>query len=171
MTDPIKDPPDTDTKQTPEQIQKQKEFVENVITQIKEYRENPSLGIDPETFMAFIGTDKTKRVWKLNPQGHTKTNRDKIKKANLELIELITNTKTSIQQIKNIDKIDELTNTILTLGLDSSFDYNKSAEDELVGPAQLRFLAQEIGHFLVVLGGKAGYKHSKMLQLMEQFSP
>lgn len=165
------DPKNTDTESSPEQTKIQKDLIKKTITQIKEYQENPGLGIDNETFMAFIGTGDAKRVWKINPQGHIKSNRDKIKKDFLELVELITNTKTQIEQLKNVDKIDELTNSILTLGLDSTFDYDSSVEDEAVGPTQLRFLAQEIGHFLVVLGGEGGYKHSKMLQLMDQFNP
>lgn len=139
---------------------------EKISKEIEEYAKDPSLGISDETMMAFIGD----RKWKLNPLGHTKSIRDIIKKDYLEIIQIITNQQTQIDVISNIDKIDNLTKKILEMGLDDTFNYDKSAEDIDIGPAQLRLLAQEIGNFLVVQGGKGASRHLQTLQKLNQFN-
>lgn len=136
------------------------------LAEIKELVKNPALGINNETMMAFIGN----RTWKLNEQGHIKSIRNEIKTHYLELIKIITNQKTQIEALENIDKIDELSKLILVLGLDSTFDYDAAAEDTDIGPGQLRYLAQEIGHFLVVQGGRGASKHLQLLLKLNQMT-
>ena len=134
------------------------------LSELKVMAKNLPLGVDDETMMAFVGI----RKWKLNPSGHIKSIRDEIKKNYSELITIISNQKTQLEGLNNIDKIDELSKKILTSGLDEKFNYDKCAEDIDIGPAQLRYLAQEVAHFFVVQGGKGATRQLQMLLKLEQ---
>jgi len=151
---------DTNSIETAKQKQMIFDLKKKTQKDLKNYEKNPELGIDEETMMAFVAN----RKWKLNPIGHTKIIRDKIKTDYQELIEIITSQLTHVEVISNIDKIDELTKQILQNGLDPTFNYDVEANDIDIGPFALRLLAQEIGHFLVVRGGKVGARHLQTLQ-------
>jgi len=169
----LSDPPVEETlskKQTRlDSIQAAKKATESIIKmnqEIKEYAENPSIGIDEETIMAFIAD----RKWKLNPIGHTKTIRDKIKALYLEIITILKTEKTQVDVISNLDKIDKIAKQILELGLDKTFNYDKEADEPDVGPIALKLLAQEVGHFLVVRGGRVASKHLQTLRTIDQLN-
>lgn len=134
--------------------------------EIKEYAANPGIGINEETTMAFIAD----RKWKLNPNGHTKKIRTEIKNLYLEIVTVIKSQKTQIDVISNMDKLDELAKQILTLGLDNTFDYDAEADNVNIGPVALKLLAQEVGHFLVVRGGRVASKHLQTLRTVDQLN-
>lgn len=159
----------SNAKQTINSIQATKKATESITKlneEIKQYAEHPSIGIDEETIMAFIAD----RKWKLNPVGHTKTIRDQIKTLYLEIVAILKSEKTQLDVISNLDKIDKITKQILELGLDKTFDYDKEADEPDVGPVALKLLAQEVGHFLVVRGGRVASKHLQTLQSIDQLN-
>lgn len=129
------------------------------------YAENPIIGIDTDNLHAFIKNHR----WNINPSGHTKTIRDQLKILLKEFLSIINKQKTQIDVLDIDNKIDDIMKQILTLGL-INFDYDKEADDPGVGPINLKFLGQELAHFLVVQGGKEGSTHSKMLQKLAQLS-
>jgi len=138
---------------------------QKAIHELKEIVKNVHIGINDETMMAFVG----KRTWKLNPNAHTKTIRDKIQKLYLEFIQTIGKQKTQIDVISDVAKLDEISRQILELGLEN-FDYHVEADEVDVGPAQLKYLSQEIGNFLVVQGGKGATQHLRMLLKLNQLT-
>jgi len=154
------------TEKSAEATKTEIKIIRQNILDVQEYLKDPVLGINEETMMAFIG----KRTWKIDDSANSKSIRDIIRNNYLAIVELITNQKTQIEILKNISTLDDHTKIILEAGLDNTFEYDIAAEDRAIGPSQLRYLAQELGHFLVVLGGKGGSKHSQMLQKLSQMN-
>jgi len=148
-------------KEIDEELAKLKELT----AKITNYSKNPLIGIDADKLQAFI----TNHRWAINPDGHIKSIRDKIKVQLKEFLEIIANQKTQIDVLDSQEKTDAIAKIILELGL-VDFKYDENAEDPEIGPVNLKFLAQELGYFLVVQGGKDGYTHSKMLQQLDQLT-
>lgn len=160
------DPKVEETQEPTQANKKETDLIFNLNQKILDYTKKPDIGIDEETIMAFIAN----RKWKLNPIGHTKTIRDQIKKLHLDIITILKTEKTQLDVIGNLDAIDVLVKQILELGLDETFDYDKEADEPDVGPIALKLLAQEVGHFLVVRGGRVALKHLQTLRSVDQLN-
>ena len=155
-------------KLTQEQIQNQAIAVKKLSEMTKEvvdYAKSPDIGIDSTELHAFIKNHK----WVVNPRGHTKTIRNEIRKLMSSFLKINQNLKSQADVYESQADVDDIMKQILEKGL-VDFHYDVEAEDPELGPTPLKLLAQELAHFLVVIGGKVGSKHSEMLQKQEQLS-
>lgn len=148
-----------------DEIAKSTAKIKEIAETITNYSKNPLIGIDAEKLQAYV----TNHRWEINPNGHIKSIRDPIKEMLKEFLKIINSQKTQLDVLDSQEKTDKVAKEILTIGL-VNFDYDKEADDPQVGPVNLKYLAQEIGYFLVVQGGKEGYLHSKMLQQLDQLT-
>lgn len=127
--------------------------------ELAQYQKNPDIRIDWETLQAWAFDYN----FKINPSGHTKENKDKIRAIQNEYKKQMLKTVKEFDELKQNDIYEEASEKILQIGL-VDFDYETFANNPDIGPTVLGQLATELAHFLVVQGGKAGFKHWQMQQ-------
>ena len=129
------------------------------LKELQEYIKNPDIGIDVDKLQAFVKQYR----FEINPEGHVKKNRDKIreiqKRYEVEMKKALKHGDTMAQS----DLYEEISKEILAIGL-VDFNYDKWANHQDVGPTVLGHLCNELAVFLVVQGGKVGFKHWQMQQ-------
>jgi len=152
----------TNVSKSSEKIKQDKlknEALEKLTTEINEYTKNPDIGVDYDKLHCYIHNHR----WHIKSNAHISSIRNSIRDWYIELLELPSQIKTSLDVYKIQPQFDALSKKILETGL-SDFDYDKEADDPELGPVALKLLAQELAAFLVVRGGKVAATHSKMLQ-------
>lgn len=130
-----------------------------VSKELQEYSKSPNVGINWEIPEAFAYEHK----FKINPEGHLKKNKDKIREIQKQFAIDIKPTMKTLDLLTANDINETASKKILEIGL-VNFDYNTWANHVDVGPTVLEQMANEIATFLVVQGGKAGYQHWLMQQ-------
>lgn len=158
-----------DTKKITKEDQiKTKEDIK-ITKELMDYAKNPDVGINWEIPEAFANGHK----FKINPFGHLKKNKDKIRVIQKKFNEKIQDTVEDFDVLVANDLNEEASRQILAIGLETidqktkeviPFDYESWANHIDVGPTVLEQMANEVATFLVVQGGKAGFKHWEMQQ-------
>ena len=148
-----------DTKKITKEDQiKTKEDIK-ITKELMEYAKNPDVGINFEIPEAFANGHK----FKINPEGHLKKNKDKIRAIQIEFNEKIKATIGDMDVLAANDLNEEASKQILEISL-VKFNFDEWANHIDVGPTVLEQMANEVATFLVVQGGKAGLKHWQMQQ-------
>lgn len=153
----------TNQKKVTKKITKQDEIKTKedikITKELMEYAKNPDVGINWEIPEAFANNHK----FKINPHGHEKKNKDKIRVIQKEFDEKIKATIPDMDVLAANDLNEEASKKILEIGLEN-FNYDEWANHIDLGPTVLEQMANEVATFLVVQGGKAGFKHWQMQQ-------
>lgn len=127
--------------------------------ELQEYSKNPNVGINWEIPEAFAYDHK----FKINPEGHLKKNKDKIRAIQKKVYTNVNEAMKTNDLYKSNDILEAGSKELLELGL-VGFNYDEWANHIDLGPTVLEQMANEVGTFLVVQGGKAGYQHWLMQQ-------
>lgn len=145
-------------KITKEDQLKTKEDIK-ITKELMDYAKNPDVGINWEIPEAFANNHK----FKITKDGHTKINKDKIRAIQKEFDKKIKATIPDMDVLAANDLNEEASRQILKIGLEN-FNFDEWANHIDVGPTVLEQMANEVATFLVVQGGKAGFKHWQMQQ-------
>ena len=129
------------------------------LKELEEYIKKPDVGIDVDKLQAFVKDHK----FAINPEGHIKTNRDKIREIQKRYEKQMGIAIKRGDQLAQSDLYEDISKEILEIGL-VNFDYDKWANHVDIGPTVLGHLSNELSTFLVVQGGRAGYQHWLMQQ-------
>ena len=131
----------------------------NNLKDLEEYIKDPEIGIDVDKLQAFV----KKYRFEINPEGHIKTNKDKIREIQKRYEKKMGIALKNGDQLEQSDLYEAISKEILDIGL-INFDYDKWANHVDLGPTVLGHLSNELATFLVVQGGRAGYQHWLMQQ-------
>ena len=132
------------------------------LKEITAYKKERPFGIRPDQETMYCG----KTTWKIRPDGHRKSVRDKVVKiAEAYRNFLVGKDGIYAADSTEVEQADNYAAEILALGL---VDFNraafdKAADDPSIGPGVLLHLATELKVFLVDSGGKVAARHSQML--------
>jgi len=144
-------------KLTKEQELQNKENLK-ITNELIEYSKNPNVGINFEIPEAFANG----HTFKINPHGHEKKYKDQIRAIQKTFDEKIMSVP-KMDLLKANDINEEASKQILEIAL-VNFNYDEWANHVDVGPTVLEQMTNEVATFLVVQGGKAGFKHWQMQQ-------
>ena len=140
--------------------------VEKLANEIRKDQETQSYGVKPDELTAFIQNGKMKWHFK---EGNPRKQRMQCAKAmddlKLKLDELSKTDRPDVTVAKI--KADEKANKITLETALEKFDYDDLVNKQDVDPFELSYLAGEVFSFLVVAGGKAGYKRLQTLQKLD----
>jgi len=129
---------------------------------IEEYHKNPNVEILWEKLQVIANN----HVFKINPEGHLLDNKQKIRTIQNKYKSDLKKALQVSDILEQTDIYEKASKEILTIGL-IEFDYNAWANHIDIGPTVLGQIATEVAHFLVVQGGKAGYRHWQTQQKLE----
>jgi len=129
----------------------------NPNVKLQNYIDNPNVGVNWETLIAFANGHE----FKVNPKGHIKSNKDEIRKIQKDYTQKMTTSEIKRDVLSKSDLYEEISEKLAKLCL-VDFDYNVWANHEDLGPTVIGQMITEVSTFLVVQGGKAGYKHWQM---------
>lgn len=136
-----------------------KKLETETLKELTDYQKNPDVGISWEKLQAYAHN----HTFQINPKGHTLEVKSKIRKIQKDYKPKMEKAIRDYDVLAQQDLYEESSKKILELGL-VDFNYSVWANHVDIGPTVLGQLANEVATFLVVQGGKAGFKHWQMLQ-------
>lgn len=138
---------------------KQENYEKETLKELSDYQKNPDVGISWEKLEAYAN----KHTFKINPKGHTLEVKSKIRKIQQDYKPKMEKAIKNFDVLAQQDLYEESSKKILELSL-VEFNYSVWANHIDIGPTVLGQLANEVSTFLVVQGGRAGFKHWQMQQ-------
>ena len=133
-----------------------------IAAELEEYQKNPDIGLNVDRLIAFANGQE----FKINPEGHIKKNKDAIRKIQNQYEADMNKAIVANNILKQNDIYEDASRQILEIGL-VDFNYTHWANHISIGPTVLGQLSNEVATFLVVQGGRAGFKHWQMQQRSE----
>ena len=140
--------------------------VEKLANEIRKDQETMSCGIKPDELTAYIQGGGMKWNFKEgNPRRQRMTCAKAMDDLKIKLDELSKTDRPDVAVAKI--KAEEKANKIMLEAALEGFDYNDLVDKLDVEPSELMHLSTEVFSFLVVAGGKAGYRRLQMLQRLD----
>jgi len=128
-------------------------------TELEEYQKNPNISIVWEKLQVVANS----HIFKINPEGHLLDNKTKIRNIQNKYKKDMKIALDESDQLDQNDIYEKTSEEILKIAL-QDFNYSIWANHIDIGPTVLGQIATEVSTFLVVQGGKAGFKHWQMQQ-------